>query len=96
MEKHAAESYFVIGEGLLTESAGGRNGTVATAALAGAPPFRFSRMGPKGINRQLGEPNRTKVGNEMAAGGGGRRRFRPVSPTSVSSSTRTSPSTRRT
>jgi hypothetical protein len=71
MEKHAAESYFVIGEGLLTESAGGRNGTVATTALAGAPPFRFSRMGPKGINRQLGEPNRTKVGNEMAAGGGG-------------------------
>ena len=46
MEKHASESYFVIGEGLLTESAGGRRG--AAVADAATPPFRFSRMGPKG------------------------------------------------
>jgi hypothetical protein len=28
-------------------------------------------MGPIGIRRQLGEPNRRKIGNAMAAGGGG-------------------------
>ena len=35
------------------------------------PPFRFSRMGPSGIDRQLGEPNARKLGQAMAAGGGG-------------------------
>jgi hypothetical protein len=68
VEKHGSESYFVVGEGMLGESAGGR--TLAIAARS-TPPFRFSRMGPKGTNRQLGEPNLKKVGNEMAAGGGG-------------------------
>jgi hypothetical protein len=67
MEKHGSESYFVVGEGLLSESGDGR--TTAVAAKA-APPFRFSRMGPKGTGRQLGEPNRTKLGALMAAGGG--------------------------
>jgi hypothetical protein len=77
VHKHGSESYFVVGEGLLAESTGGRDAVVApaadtaTAADAATPPFRFSRMGPKGINRQLGEPNRTKIANEMAAGGGG-------------------------
>ena len=57
--------------GAPTESAGGRNASVAAAgADAAPPPFRFSRLGPKGINRQLGEPNRKKVGNAMASGGG--------------------------
>jgi hypothetical protein len=71
MERHSSESYFVIGEGLLTESAGGRNASVAAAgADAAPPPFRFSRLGPKGINRQIGEPNRKKAGNAMASGGG--------------------------
>jgi hypothetical protein len=79
VQTHAAESYFIEGEGLLTESAGGRdeNGAVmAIAAASGpnaapAPPFRFSRMGPKGVNRQIGEGARQRIGNEMAAGGGG-------------------------
>jgi hypothetical protein len=71
MERHSSESYFVIGEGLLTESAGGRNASVAAASAdAAPPPFRFSRLGPKGINRQIGEPNRKKAGNAMASGGG--------------------------
>ena len=76
MERHGSESYFIEGEGLLTESGGGRDGEVP-AALAGAavaaatPPFRFSRMGPKGTGRQLGEANLRKIANEMAAGGGG-------------------------
>ncbi|MEA2363808.1 MAG: hypothetical protein QOD71_2953 [Thermoleophilaceae bacterium] len=71
MDKHGSESYFVLGEGLLAESDGGRAATIAVAAAAQVPPFRFSRMGPKGINRQLGEGARKKIGNEMAAGGGG-------------------------
>ena len=71
MEKHGTESYFVLGEGLLTESVGGRERTLSTAAENQVPPFRFSRMGPKGNQPQLGEPNRVKIGNAMTAGGGG-------------------------
>src|SRR5918997_6483622 len=76
MQTHGSESYFVIGEGLLAESVGGRNGgapVVLAASPAGGapPPFRFSRMGPKGVNRQLGEPNLKKLGAAMAVPGGG-------------------------
>jgi heme peroxidase len=71
VEKHGTESYFVLGEGLLTESVGGRERTLSTATENAVPPFRFSRMGPKGNQRQIGEPNRVKVGNAMTAGGGG-------------------------
>ncbi len=79
METHGSESYFVLGEGLLSESVGGRNGRVpegagiaATASVADAtPPFRFSRMGPSGVNRQLGDPNRRRVANAMIRAGGG-------------------------
>jgi hypothetical protein len=82
MQTHGSESYYVIGEGLLSESVGGRETgedppIVAEAARAGAgpaaapPPFRFSRLGPKGVNRQLGEPNRKRVGAAMAVSGGG-------------------------
>ncbi|HEX7255270.1 MAG TPA: heme peroxidase family protein [Gaiellaceae bacterium] len=67
MEHHGSESYFVIGEGMLGESRGGRS----LALAATAPPFRFSRMGPSGAGRQLGEPNRRKIGLAMSAGGGG-------------------------
>jgi hypothetical protein len=71
MEHHGSESYFVLGEGLLTESVGGRERTLARAVEAAVPPFRFSRMGPKGTDRQLGEPNRKKIGAAMTVGGGG-------------------------
>jgi hypothetical protein len=71
VEEHGSESYFVLGEGLLTESVGGRERTLARAAEEATPPFRFSRMGPKGSGRQLGEPNRKKIANAMTAGGGG-------------------------
>src|SRR5215210_6682188 len=71
MEHHGSESYFVVGEGLLAESGDGRSAARATASAAAAPPFRFSRMGPKGTGRQLGEPNRRKLGALMASGGGG-------------------------
>ena len=69
MERHGSESYFVIGEGLLAESLGGRDETLppalAAAAPAAPPPFRFSRMGPKGTAKQLGEPNRRKIAQAM-------------------------------
>ena len=78
METHGSESYFVIGEGLLSESIGGRDGDAAarvagvTATAADAtPPFRFSRMGPNGAGKQISEGVALKVGREMAAGGGG-------------------------
>ena len=67
MEKHGSESYFVLGEGLLGESGDGR--TLAVAAKA-APPFRFSRMGPKGTGRQPSRAIRMKLAELMAAGGG--------------------------
>ncbi len=78
---HGSESVFVLGEGLLTESRGGRE-SLATAdgeppearaaalgSAAGAPPFRFSRMGPKG--RALPRATRARVATAMTAGGGG-------------------------
>ena len=46
MNHHGSESYYVVGEGLLTESGDGRDETLAAAVEAEAPPFRFSRMGP--------------------------------------------------
>src|SRR3954453_12782507 len=73
-QQHGSESYFVLGEGLLATSAEGRMSAAAAKtanAAKPAPPFRFSRMGPKGMGRQLGEPNRKKLGALMAAGGGG-------------------------
>jgi Animal haem peroxidase len=71
MEKHGAESFFVLGEGLLAKSIGGREPTLATTAEAQVPPFRFSRMGPKGTKRQLTDANRKKLADAMTAGGGG-------------------------
>ena len=76
MERHGSESYFVVGEGLLGEAVGGRDGDdrrlfLAAAAAEATPPFRFSRMGPSGVNKQLGEPNLKKIGQAMANGGGG-------------------------
>jgi hypothetical protein len=65
---HGSESYFVVGEGLLDVSAGGRESPIAAEA---APPFRFSRMGPRGVGVQLPEGARKKLANAMTAGGGG-------------------------
>jgi hypothetical protein len=70
MEKHGSESYWVIGEGLLGESVGGRDtAVIASAAGVTAAPFRFSRMGPRGTGRQLGAPNRRRIANAMVGRG---------------------------
>jgi hypothetical protein len=71
MERHGSESYFVIGEGLLGESVGGRTRTLAAPAEALTPPFRFSRMGPNGSGHQIGDGTREKLASVMASGGGG-------------------------
>jgi hypothetical protein len=63
MDRHGTESYYVVDEGLLGESVGGRDLALAEAA----PPFRFSRMGPSGVNRQLQEAGAKKVGEAMVA-----------------------------
>ena len=65
---HGSEAYFVIGEGLLSAAEENGGAPVATAAAA-APPFRFSRMAPKGT--QLGDPARKKLALAMSEGGGG-------------------------
>ena len=67
---------------------------------AATAPFRFSRMGPNGKDRQLGEANRRKIGNEMAAGGGGvsrwgRRLRSRVSPRRTASTCRAARAARR-
>jgi Animal haem peroxidase len=67
VERHGSESYFVVGEGLLGETLGGRAQTLSAAVEAAVPQFRFSRMGPKGVGKQLGEPNRTRIGEAMTA-----------------------------
>jgi hypothetical protein len=73
METHGSESFFVLGEGLLGEAAGGREPTLALApdVAAVTPPFRFSRLGPKGTGKQLSKTNLQKIGSLMAAGTGG-------------------------
>ena len=68
MAGHGTESYFVVGEGLLTGGDGASPATAAAAAASG-PRFRFSRMMPKGI--QLADPARRKLAMAMTQGGGG-------------------------
>jgi hypothetical protein len=50
---------------------GGRTRTLARAVEEAAPPFRFSRMGPGGGQRQPTDATIAKLGSAMAAGGGG-------------------------
>ena len=69
-QHHGSESYFVIGEGLLGETRGGRERTLAAALEADTPPFRFSRMGPSGVGKQLGVPIMNKIASAMVAGVG--------------------------
>ena len=72
MTHHGFESYFVEGEGLLAEAGEGRAvPDVAAAAAAAAPPFRFSRMGPSGQGKQIGEPLARRLAVAMTSGGGG-------------------------
>src|SRR3954453_12298148 len=72
--RHGTASFFIEGEGLVDTSLGGRSGgapdrvdaaSAAKPSLAAgaAPPFRFSRVGPR--RRQLSEENRRKIAPAM-------------------------------
>jgi hypothetical protein len=69
-ERHGQETFFVVDEGVIGEALGGRQPTLAAALEANAPVFRFSRMGPKGTGKQLGEANLKKIAQAMTASGG--------------------------
>jgi hypothetical protein len=71
MAHHGSESFFVVGEGLLSTSGEGRQPVVAATDTAAqvVPPFRFSRMGPKGT--QLARAQHQKMAVAMTRGGGG-------------------------
>jgi Animal haem peroxidase len=69
MERHGSESYYVIGEGLLGETVGGRERTLAPAIEEATAPFRFTRMGPRGTGRQLGDATLERLGNAMVGPG---------------------------
>src|SRR5690349_4607700 len=79
--RHGSESFFIEGEGLVNTQVGGRSGDepdpvtnpgvavpVARRADA-APPFRFSRIGPRG--RAVPEPLTLAIADAMTQGGGG-------------------------
>jgi Animal haem peroxidase len=81
---HGSETFFIEGEGIVGAQGGGRSGreadpvnksadpsAPAPAALAAgeAPPFRFSRSGPKGT--PLGPAVIKKLATAMVGGGGG-------------------------
>jgi hypothetical protein len=70
MENHGSESYYVLGEGLLDETGGGRPRPLAPQVEAQAPPFRFSRMGPSGAGHQIGEKTRQKLAEAMTRAAG--------------------------
>ena len=81
--KHGSETFWIEGEGLLSTQVGGRSGDQADPVDAGstrkasaralakaeAPPFRFSRTGPRGtpLNARIVR----KLARAMVVGGGG-------------------------
>ncbi|HZB75582.1 MAG TPA: heme peroxidase family protein [Solirubrobacteraceae bacterium] len=70
---HGSESFFILGEGLVSTSRGGREDAAAQPAVAEAageqaPPFRFTRSGPKGL--RIPRSARRKVAKAMTETGG--------------------------
>jgi hypothetical protein len=79
---HGSESFFILGEGLVSTAMGGRSGAAgddvtdehaaappAAAARDAVPPFRFTRIGPNG--GRLVDATLVKVANAMTHSGGG-------------------------
>lgn len=80
--RHGSESFFIEGEGLVSTQLGGRHGNepdpvtdpdapvARKLAPAAPPPFRFSRVGPKGT--AVGPTLISQLAEAMTRGGGGR------------------------
>ena len=80
MHAHGSESYWILGEGLVSVSGDGRPAVTgdlsdrrasggAAPAADETPAFRFSRMGPRGVGLSL--RNIGKIAAAMTASGGG-------------------------
>ena len=78
--RHGSESFFIEGEGLVNTQVGGRHGdqpdpitdpgaAPPTLAADAVPPFRFSRVGPKG--KPLRPLLLARLAEAMVVGGGG-------------------------
>jgi len=73
MERHGSETYFVLGE-----TVGGRDRTLASELEAQTPAFRFSRLGPRGTQRQPTEsPLWGRLGHGDLGSHGRRRGIHP-------------------
>jgi len=68
VERHARDSYFIVGEGVVGADPGELSVAGGLAAAA-APAFRFSRLGPRG--RTLGFGVRRKLALAMTTGNRG-------------------------
>jgi hypothetical protein len=64
VERHARDSYFIVGEGVV--GADPDELSIAGGAAAVAPTFRFSRIGPR--SRPVGAALRRKLADAMTAG----------------------------
>lgn len=79
--RHGSETFFIEGEGVVNTQLGGRRGDqpdpitepdappAPAARRAAAPPFRFSRVGPRG--RAVPEQLALALAKAMTRGGGG-------------------------
>ena len=83
MHAHGSESYWILGEGLVSVSGDGdrpavtgdlsdRRGSGGAAPAADeTPAFRFSRMGPRGVGLSLQEHRQDRGGDDRLRGRGG-------------------------
>jgi transcriptional regulator with XRE-family HTH domain len=65
MKRHGVDSFFVVGEGVLEFDDGGEPTTREPLTDEELRRFRFSRLGPKGV--QLDEETRTALANAITA-----------------------------
>ena len=69
MERHSRPAYFVVGEGMVGSDAAPAGAALHVSMEVDLRAFRFSRQGPKGDGRQLGQPNRRKIATAMTKTG---------------------------
>jgi hypothetical protein len=72
MERHSRPAYFVVGEGMVGSDAAPEGAALHVAMSIDLRAFRFSRVGPKGDGRQLGDPNRRRIAAAMTQAAGQR------------------------